>query len=395
MTPRPRAFPVVLAGFTAFLDLYATQPLLPMLTRVFHASHAGVSLTITAPTMAVAIAAPMAGRLGDRLGRKRVIVTSAAALTIATALAATASDLRTLVAWRFVQGLATPGVFAGIIAYVHDVWDPAKTAAATSAYVSGTVVGGFSGRAIVALVAAAASWQTAFLVLAATNLAATLAMWALLPADGPRGHEAPAPGWGALGPHLRNPRLRATYAVGFCVLFAQIAMFTYVTFLLADPPFGLSTAQLGWIFSVYLVGAVITPLAGRWIDTNGHRAGIAIAMALGATGAALTLVASTPVVVAGLGFVASGVFVAQATASSHVGFVTKTDRGLAVGLYSTAYYVGGSLGGTLPAFVWTAGGWPACVALVLAVQGLTAAIALRYWRAPAAHGVTSAPAATS
>ena len=34
----PRLFPVVLAGFTAFLDLYATQPLLPLLMRVFDAT---------------------------------------------------------------------------------------------------------------------------------------------------------------------------------------------------------------------------------------------------------------------------------------------------------------------------------------------------------------------
>jgi predicted MFS family arabinose efflux permease len=380
-------FPVVLAGFTAFLDLYATQPLLPLLMRAFHATHAGVSLTITAPTMAVAIAAPAAGRLGDRFGRRRVIVSSAAALTIATALAATASDLRMLVVWRFVQGLATPAVFAGIIAYVHDVWDPARTAAATSAYVSGTVVGGFSGRAIMAVVAAASTWQTAFLVLAAANLVATLALWAMLPADAPRvpavrsvdGAQPDRPRRGALAAHLRNAGLRATYAVGFFVLFAQIAMFTYVTFLLADPPFSLSTAALGWIFAVYLVGAVVTPLAGRWVDVNGHRAGIVIAMACGAAGALLTLGSSTPIVVAGLGLVASGVFIAQATASSHIGVVTTADRGLAVGLYSTFYYVGGSLGGTLPAFIWNAGGWPACVALVLAVQAVTVGIALRFW----------------
>ena len=31
--------PIILAGFAAFLDLYATQPLLPLLARTFHASH--------------------------------------------------------------------------------------------------------------------------------------------------------------------------------------------------------------------------------------------------------------------------------------------------------------------------------------------------------------------
>jgi MFS transporter, YNFM family, putative membrane transport protein len=379
MTPRPRTFPVVLAGFTAFLDLYATQPLLPLLERVFHATPAGVSLTITGPTIAVALAAPAAGRLGDRFGRKPVIVGSAVALTIATMLAATAPTLRALVAWRFLQGLATPGIFAAIIAHVHDAWDPARTAAATSAYVSGTVVGGFCGRALMALVTASAGWPAAFLVLGAVNLVATVALWVWLPADRrPHAHPS-APPRGSLVPHLRNARLQATYAVGFFVLFGQIAVFTYVTFLLADPPFSLSTAALGWIFAVYLVGAMITPIAGRWIDVHGHRAGIAVAMGVGAIGALLTLGATTGVVVTGLGLVATGVFVAQATASSHIGAVTTSDRGLAVGLYSTFYYLGGSLGGTVPAFLWAAGGWPACVALVLAVQAVTAWIAFRYW----------------
>ena len=55
---------------------------------------------------------------------------------------------------------------------------------------------------------------------------------------------------GSLARLLRNRQLVATYAVGFCVLFTQVAMFTYVTFHLAAPPFGLSTAALGWLFVV-------------------------------------------------------------------------------------------------------------------------------------------------
>src|SRR5438874_2537747 len=81
--------PVILAGFAAFLDLYMTQPLLPLLARTFKASTFHVGLTITAPTVAVAITAPFIGRLADRLGLRRVIVGSACALTVATVLAAT------------------------------------------------------------------------------------------------------------------------------------------------------------------------------------------------------------------------------------------------------------------------------------------------------------------
>src|SRR5437764_12054274 len=95
--------PVMLAGFADFVDLDATQPLLPLLARTLHASSFAVSLTITAPTVAVAFAAPITGRLADRLGLRRVIVGSAFAIAIATALAATSGSLAQLVFWRFVQ----------------------------------------------------------------------------------------------------------------------------------------------------------------------------------------------------------------------------------------------------------------------------------------------------
>ena len=149
-------------------------------------------------------------------------------------------------------------------------------------------------------------------------------------------------------------------------------MFTYVTFHLSEPPYGLSTAALGSLFVVYLVGAAVTPFAGHWVDARGHRAGLAFGVAIGVSGAVLTLIPWVPAIVAGLAMVATGVFVSQATASSFIGSVTADDRGLAVGLYSSCYYAGGSLGGALPALFWTTGGWTACVVLVVAVQLLTA-----------------------
>jgi MFS family permease len=172
----------------------------------------------------------------------------------------------------------------------------------------------------------------------------------------------------------------ATNAVGFCVLFSQVAVFTYVTFHLEAPPYGLSTAALGWIFIVYLFGAAVTPLAGRWVDAYGHRAGLALGMAVGAAGAALTLAHPFPLIVAGLALVGTGVFIGQTTASSYIARATTSDRGLAVGLYSSSYYLGGSLGGAVPALLWSRGGWVGCVLLVVAVQVATLALGLSFWR---------------
>ena len=387
----------MLAGFAAFVDLYATQPLLPLLARTFHASSFDVSLTITAPTVAVALAAPVIGRLADRLGLQRVIVGSAFAIAIATALAATSTSLAQLIFWRFVQGLVTPGVFAGTVAYIHEVWPASHGGRGTAAYMTGTIVGGFTGRAVAGLVAADASWAASFVALAAINLVVAMALWWFLPAEqvatktrkhGSTGSpQAPAlsSSKGAfvlswqITPLFRNGQLVATFAIGFCVLFTQVAMFTYVTFHLAAPPFSLSTAALGWLFVVYLVGAIVTPFGGRWIDRYGHRAGLASAMAIGAAGALLTLAPWLPVIVAGLALCATGVFIAQAATSSYIGAVTTRDRALAVGLYSTFYYAGGSVGGAAPSALWSRGGWPACVALIVVVQCVGVSIALTQW----------------
>ena len=333
---------------------------------------------MTATTAAVALAAPFVGRLADAWGKRRVIVAAAFALAAATLLASTAATLNQIIFWRFVQGLVTPGVFAVTVAYVHDRWHPSRAGTATAAYVSGTVIGGFTGRATAGVVAAAAGWRASFVVIGAMSLACAVALWSGLRGEvdsSPRG--AARSGRDSLAAHLTSRELAGAYAAGFCVLFTQIAMFTYVTFHLAGAPFGLSTAALGWLFAVYLAGAAITPFSGRWIDVHGHRAALVAAMAIGVAGSLLTLSGALAMSWSSASrSCRPGVFIAQAAASSYVGASATRDRGLAVGLYATCYYAGGSAGGALPSLFWTRGGWPACVALVVAVQVTTAAIAL-------------------
>src|SRR5262249_52095712 len=152
-------------------------------------------------------------------------------------------------------------------------WPPSRAGRATAAYVSGTVIGGVTGRLLGGVVAADVSWQSAFVVLGGIGLLAAGVLWRWLPRERARERGAgDAEPRGSLRSPLRSPQLLATYAVGFCMLCAQVALFTYVPFKLAAPPFSLSTASLGLIFLTYLVGAAVTPLSGARIDRYGHRA---------------------------------------------------------------------------------------------------------------------------
>jgi YNFM family putative membrane transporter len=68
-----------------------------------------------------------------------------------------------------------------------------------------------------------------------------------------------------------------------------VGVFTYVNFYLAQPPFNLTPAELGSIFFVYLLGCVVTPLAGRFLDRHGFRRTMLLSLGMCLGGLLLTL----------------------------------------------------------------------------------------------------------
>ena len=171
-------------------------------------------------------------------------------------------------------------------------------------------------------------------------------------------------------------RLLAVCGMGFTVLFSLVGVFTYTNFYLARAPFHLSPAALGSIFFVYLLGCVVTPLAGRFLDQHNFRRTVLCSVGLNLAGLLLTLVPSLPAVIAGLAVFSTGVFISQSAATVLTGRVAKTARSAAAGLYVTFYYTGGSLGTVVTGWFWLAGGWPACVGLFAGVCLVTLALGL-------------------
>jgi len=354
----------MLAGMCTFLSVYSTQPLLPLLRQIFHASELAVSLTVSATIFATAVTAPFIGMIAERRGRKKVIVPSLFLLTVPTALAATSTSLRMLIFWRFAQGIFVPGVIAVILAYVNEEWAGRGVGRAMSSYVAGTVLGGFLGRFISGMVAAHWHWRATFVVLAALNLlgATLVRAWLPLAKNFVRAEDLRQV-IGDATRHLRNPRLLANFGMGASALFALVGCFTYTNFYLAAAPFHLNSAQLGSVFFVYLLGVVITPQAGRFLDRFGSSSTSILYCGMMIGGLLLTLVRSLAIVIVGLAIFSSGMFVAQATASVQTGAIAGRARSSAAGLYVTFYYLGGSMGATLTSWFWKWREWPGCVLL--------------------------------
>ena len=384
---RPLAW---LIGFFAFLNVYSMQSVLPLVMGEFAASPVQAGFTVGATVLAVALVSPFMGMLSDALGRKVVLCFSLFALAAVTALIPAADSLASVVGFRFLQGLAIPGIVVVIIAYISEEFGAVDIPRVTAAYIGGTVIGGFSGRFFTGHLGNLFGWREAFMTLAALTLAGALVIAWRLPAS--RRYVANRNLRGAilvLRGHLRRPRLMTACAVGFCVLFSLVATFTYVGLHLSGAPFNFSAADVANVFMVYLAGGVVTPLCGRLIVRFGFRRAIIGALAFSAGGLLLTLAPSAAAIIVGLAVCASGVFACQSTTYSFIAASVTEGRSLATGLYSMCFYTGGAVGSWLAGLAYEAGGWLGTAGAVFAVQMLAAVIAWRGYGAPA--GRTQAP----
>jgi predicted MFS family arabinose efflux permease len=374
---------VFLCGVFAFLDLYCTQPALPLLSRIFHASEAQASMTISAATLGVALTAAGLALFGERIERKRTIVRAMLALGLLTLVTASAGSLPLLAFFRLLQGLVMPCIFIITIAYVTEEWPAHQLPQVMSIYVSGTVFGGFVGRLAGGILADHLGWRAPFIFLGVFGLIGTALTARLLPVARFRPPSAAAQDrFFGVTSNLRNPRLLATLGIGFCMLFTLVSVFSYVAFYLAAKPFLLTTDQLSYLFAVYLVGLFATLAAGKVLVRFGLRRGMLAACALCIAGTVITLFPSLAVVSAGLALVGSGVFIAQTCANSFLRDVAEPGTRIsAAGLYICSYYIGGTVGGLLPGLVWKVAGWPGCVALTCGVLVLAALLTFFGWRA--------------
>jgi YNFM family putative membrane transporter len=375
-----RAFAVATAGFGTFINLYSPQALLPELSAEYHVGPSAISALMTAGTAAIALTAPFTGALADVVGRKRLITTAMFATVLPTLIMTTASTVPELTFWRFVQGLLLPPIFTVTVAYIGDEWPRGDVPRIAGLYIAGTSTGGFCGRFIPGALADLIGWRLAFVVIALMSVVAGIIVALLLPRER---HFVRSGGLAAsfvqILRHLRDPRLLATYAIGFGVLFNFIATFTYVSFHLAAPPYLFSPTLLGALFFTYLAATPLVPWVGRAITAFGRRRFVLGVIAAWIVGGLLLLAPPVAVILTGLTLCAVCGMVCQAVSTGYVTQTAREGRSSAVGLYASIYYIGGSAGAYLTGFAWTAAGWAGCVAVIVAMQAVMALIVALAW----------------
>ena len=349
-----------MAGFSTFSLLYCVQPLLPLFAQDFHISPPesalALSLCIGLPAVAVIAATPVAEGL-ERRSLMFISMTAAAALSIAQAFV---HHWPALLMLRAIEGLALGGVPAVAMAYLAEEIDPRALGFSFGLYAAGNAIGGMAGRLGISLITDLFDWRVALASMGVIDLALALGFFLLLPRSRnftPRRGAGAAYHWKAWTGHLARPALQRLFLIGFLSMGAFVSIYNYAGFRLMQPPYSLSQAQIGLMFSVYLFGVVSSSIAGGAADRFGHRPVLAIGLGSMALGIGLTLLAPLMAIILGVSVLTAGFFSIQPVLNSWVGGIAPSNKGHATSLYLLAYYTGASVIGSLSGHAYDAWGW--------------------------------------
>lgn len=273
--------------FSVTTQTMILAPILPRVAEQLRISEGRVAWISTGYSVAVALVAVVAGPVSDRVGRRRMLLAGAAAMTAGLALHALALGFGSFLAVRVLTG-AGGGVLTGATAaYVGDYFPPERRGWANGWVMSGMAAGQVLGIPVGTLLAARSGFRAPFLVFAATMGIAWLMIVRWVPHAEVELQRAPL-GVRYLVRHYRALLERRAAAVAVLSSFGMFGgTALYILFLPTwlEQARGATPGQVALLFAIGGAATVLTgPAAGRLSDRTGRKRlviGASIGLALG------------------------------------------------------------------------------------------------------------------
>ncbi|MET0005019.1 MAG: MFS transporter [Candidatus Thiodiazotropha sp.] len=303
-----------------FSNLYITQPLLPVLSDAFDINSLEASLSLSVATLSMGVCLLFFGPLSDAIGRRVVILATLLLLCLVTVATAFAADYASLLILRCIQGALIAGLPAAALAYMGEEFESKALLLAVGIYIGANTLGGVAGRLISGLVAVEWGWRSSFLFLGAFDLICLLVVFRMMPASQRfvarpfRFHQVISD----LMLHLRNPMILAACFIGGLNFFIFVNQYSYITFVLADEPYGLSSDWLGLFFLTYLTGTLAASISGRLVKNRSQTGAMGVGIVIFMAGTLLTLIPNLIVIIAGFFINALGFFFTHSLAAGWV-----------------------------------------------------------------------------
>ncbi|HLZ96822.1 MAG TPA: MFS transporter [Steroidobacteraceae bacterium] len=303
-------FALIAEGF----DLQAANFAAPGIVKAFGINKAEAGPLLSASLLGVLFGAALIGPLGDRFGRKRLIIGGCAIYGVLSLLAALATHLTQLIVLRFLIGLGLGGVLPNALALASELSRPGREATAAGLIGIGITFGAMVAGLVAAALMPTHGWQSVFVVGGLMPIAIVVALQFLLPESpafltrNPASERRPrSTGPAPLFRDGRGGRTAAIWLIFTAVLMCVYLLSGWIPLLLNQSGFSSRGASL--VGTAYQGGGVIGGIVASLML---HRSGWNV-VAMFAGSACLTMVllvwgaSATLVLVAGV--VAAGFFV--------------------------------------------------------------------------------------
>jgi MFS family permease len=244
---------------------------LPSLAQAFSASFEQVQWVVIAYLLAITTLIVSVGRLGDLVGRRRLLLSGIALFTLASALCGLAPNLGLLIAARALQGLGAAVMMALTLAFVGETVAKDKTGGAMGLLGSMSAVGTAMGPALGGVLIGGFGWRWIFFISVPLGLLTWLLAQRYLPED--RQGQTGRADFDSLGTLLlallRESRLTGSLAMSLLVTTVMMTTLLVGPFYLAQT-LRLTAVEIGLALSVGpLVAALAGVPAGRLVDRYG------------------------------------------------------------------------------------------------------------------------------
>ncbi len=155
-------FVVLAIGAAAYALLQSlVSPLLPLLQTDLHTSQNTVTWVLTAYLLSASIFTPIIGRIGDKVGKERMLVVALVALSVGSLIAALATSIGPMIAGRVIQGVGG-GVLPLSFGIIRDEFPAKKVPNAVGAVASLASVGAGLGLVLAGPIVSALNYHWLF-----------------------------------------------------------------------------------------------------------------------------------------------------------------------------------------------------------------------------------------
>jgi predicted MFS family arabinose efflux permease len=296
----PRFFLMCGFSFTVFLSAFQLLPTAPFEILALGGSTAAAGLFLGFLTYASALSAPLTGALADRIGKRRILITSSLAIAVFSGIYAIVPSYQLMLLVVIVHGTVWSGLLTSSAAYTTDIVPPSRRAEGIGYWGLSTVLAVAVAPTIGLWVFEHGGWKALCIESAGLNLAMAAIAWALPPDErrqtGPLDMRPSA---------LLEWRVLALSFTLFLYSFGYGGVTSFIA-LYADQNAVTPRALYFSLFSLMII--VTRPFVGRFADRVGYLRVLFPCLALICAGYALLAIGGTrPFVIAsalvfGLGF---------------------------------------------------------------------------------------------